>query len=1434
MAVPAPNTPKKKTHDEFNLIIERLNSRWQVGLPVRNVLWSPHKGGEPRDAKDCIEGMKYLFFNSIQELDEVLDDFSTQASRYPRALRVGLLLNLILPVVGSRRKAREEQRKAKTLIQEHEHERSYMPPILPTSSQLLEVAGHASLPPVSSYSQLTLLKDTSPETFYSAPSARSPSPPPSPSLEARERRTSGNRRALVRKRLSEESIIDSETHSLKYPRTSNGSRRTSGSKSNVSFHTMPPSPTRQDTVDSLYMSCPSTSTGGASGMPSFSSTLVTGQSGLTTANTSFNTEVTEEDNDSYPQSFPSLDGTMDPPDPPQSHARAKPSILNSSSDLSSSFLQEAEAVDVSFNRPDLSSNSTHLNHVREEPQEAVPEIPPPLRINLPLEHYQLRDLPAKGLFTSHCEEVKSHLTWRTRYEMTRIALANKLKVKDLISTASDFDLYEDLLTSINSQATVNKKILKPVRKVTPGAWKASCEEFTDVNLKASLSFTKDPASQPMCSIALEPLQLELSCRFQRRFGGDRFLYLTIPNLDSQSIPSHLRDHGIHFKKRFLQWLQTTHSFLGRSWRAVHLEPMKSANKFEERSKKPGFRVIFFAMEGDGIALNDNCSVRDMIHWFINLDNLKNRSQSYCKIFARLDLGFSKTMPTIVFKPTQIDWVPDNLASGEEEATEFNDESPEYKPLWNELRRIRSSDKATMNDGCCTISYGAALLIYKALGLTGPMFSAIQGRFGGAKGVWIVQPPEIDIIDPETGLKRPPTVRISVNDSQRKFRLHPEDRDDKTFDPNRLTLEVNRFSTTPMSSSLYHSFLPILHDRGVKSEDIQKFFKGILAAESAVFDEIVHDSVKCRRWMNQTFSTTEEKQRKGGILWQAELPKSNTEKINYFLEYGFCPSECPYLGMQLQETAESFYTSLVRSLKVKLPKSTMVLGIADPTGTLAPGEIYLSFSKAVGDETSGECVMSLAGKSVLVGRHPALRNSDIQRVRAVHKPELAHIVDVVVFSSRGYIPLAHRLQGGDYDGDTFWICWEHDLVKDFRNAPIQAKPPKPEDFQIEIDRTTLGEILQLEVPDPIGTFLHRSFDFRWQPEVLGKSTNLHEKLAYAENNINSPGVQQVADFHDLMIDAAKSGFICTEQTYKHFQKSVNTAKGINIHKLKVPAYKENMQTGFGKETGIRMLLEHEANPPPIPKHKTSHVIDNVYFSTIQPIIHATLLKLGKFFAEKSKYQDDQLRHLYLETLKRAERQAKDSSTTTRETGQRLRTELATLKCKLIDLKEQWEKTFPGPDPSGRPREDKGKQDFDDKLQKLLVKYRSIMPVDTSHPEIAFWSFKRLPEEPAMWPLLKASAFYDLCGVTKPKSVFRLAGRDLAYMKVLHTPHPRQMTEEMWGQMKVGKVKAVGASEAMYQAVDVTVEKAIEDDEDITEPDDDEDGEEDFFSTWNGVD
>lgn len=70
-----------------------------------------------------------------------------------------------------------------------------------------------------------------------------------------------------------------------------------------------------------------------------------------------------------------------------------------------------------------------------------------------------------------------------------------------------------------------------------------------------------------------------------------------------------------------------------------------------------------------------------------------------------------------------------------------------------------------------------------------------------------------------------------------------------------------------------------------------------------------------------------------------------------------------------------YARLSSQLNNPVPQSTMVYGVADPLGCLAPDEIYLGFSGHFGDEVRP----FLHEVELLVARHPTLRPSDIQKV-----------------------------------------------------------------------------------------------------------------------------------------------------------------------------------------------------------------------------------------------------------------------------------------------------------------------------------------------------------------------------------------------------------------------------------------------------------------------
>lgn len=64
---------------------------------------------------------------------------------------------------------------------------------------------------------------------------------------------------------------------------------------------------------------------------------------------------------------------------------------------------------------------------------------------------------------------------------------------------------------------------------------------------------------------------------------------------------------------------------------------------------------------------------------------------------------------------------------------------------------------------------------------------------------------------------------------------------------------------------------------------------------------------------------------------------------------------------------------------------------------------------------------------IVARNPSLHPGDIRVVRAVDKPELRHLRDVVVFPQTGDRDIPNMCSGGDLDGDDFVVIWDKDLI-----------------------------------------------------------------------------------------------------------------------------------------------------------------------------------------------------------------------------------------------------------------------------------------------------------------------------------------------------------------------------------------------------------------------
>ncbi|EAQ87610.1 hypothetical protein CHGG_04229 [Chaetomium globosum CBS 148.51] len=118
-------------------------------------------------------------------------------------------------------------------------------------------------------------------------------------------------------------------------------------------------------------------------------------------------------------------------------------------------------------------------------------------------------------------------------------------------------------------------------------------------------------------------------------------------------------------------------------------------------------------------------------------------------------------------------------------------------------------------------------------------------------------------------------------------------------------------------------------------------------------------------------------------------------------------------------------------RILLPKSRLLFGVCDAWGVLKEGECAVKITM----DGDGQPA-ALKGCDVLVTRNPCLHPGDMQKFKVVEKRELAHLVDCIVFSSQGRRPAADLMSGGDLDGDTFFVCWDSDIVPATLSQPAQ--------------------------------------------------------------------------------------------------------------------------------------------------------------------------------------------------------------------------------------------------------------------------------------------------------------------------------------------------------------------------------------------------------------
>jgi hypothetical protein len=968
-------------------------------------------------------------------------------------------------------------------------------------------------------------------------------------------------------------------------------------------------------------------------------------------------------------------------------------------------------------------------------------------------HWQIRELVDDGFGTRYEHQIDAQSPFARSVERARLR--------------QDAGLEEDVANSVTSHDDV-RDMLKSQGVIfnlsSPSIWdspsQAGGDDFTTSPgpLTGTISLNPKSDMHPLFQLTIHPIVEVPSSRLERRFGSDRFLKVTLPSMDKQ-LPAHIQRQSEALKSAVQDWLRAPKYLLGRTWRIFNIKGLRTKSSSKRGSKVnddhlKDMDVYLFATAGQGLT---PVSLADLINWHFPMK--ENAHQSLCKAFARFSLSDKQNTPTVCFRPSQISMVGDILANGEPEDNTFEDPAFQNKP-----RKIWTTDEV-MTDGCALISVGAALLIRETAGIV-DFPSVFQGRINGHKGMWHVSGPY------ETSNPKDLEVWIQLRPSQRKVEIRAEDFSDERCEANRWCFGLITWSRPATNSHIHKDFIPVLEDRGVSRETILSVIGATVDLPIEEIREAVQDTAKFAIWSSEKCGRDVDPPKTTRI----GLPKDHFPRSQLLInKTGYTPFTNYLVARSTVHMVEGLLQRMRYSMCFMCIQSTSVYGIVDPYGVLKPGEVHLSISRPLVHESSQQRFDAFAGKDVLVARDPAVRGSDMQRVHCVCHPKLAHLKDIIVMSSRGQIPLAAKLQGGDYDGDTFWVCADERLVNPFRNAPV-LQQAGIEELGIEQYKRRLRDIIDEE---SIGTdrhvdaWLKEVIPFAFREDMVGIVTNYLYKLCYHHKSLWHPHVTLVADLHDAIMDTEKNGYIFGQKEWIAFRQTHKLPDMLSVKRKyldNLEALNPSTEAGLPKD---KATLRHAVSETPTGLRGWSHVLDDIVFNVINPKYRVFLdwLYGNVLNPAEQIWRDSDLEYPLRELQIQAAKADKDFPIDVNREVKAIRESIEG-PCRLFA--QVWRAHR-----SRKPTRDESVH----RLSECIKAYRDIQPTQ----DCFFWDMRRAETAPTNWECFKVAVLAGPQLFRKKKGLLFWAAFDVVQYLKSHSENGRLVIEQVQTVLKPKRPK-----------------------------------------------
>jgi hypothetical protein len=582
------------------------------------------------------------------------------------------------------------------------------------------------------------------------------------------------------------------------------------------------------------------------------------------------------------------------------------------------------------------------------------------------------------------EQYVEGIAFLDRYEIVRIlkpfgpieptrSLWDQIKIKFGVDIHEIlYEACEDYYSKL-SNVNVFIEIKKIINRNLANIWPLSLKKFPKSGSRVHVIFSGDVLFKDnQLILTLNPPKIGHSKRYYRLLSSERFLHLKVKNIDS------LDDNQ---KSRLKSLLLFPLPLAGRTYKFLYAKSNI---------------LYYFATSGSDVL--NSMSIWQVINY--NLPMELNKSMTTAKFYSRISLGFSNTTPTIVFKSEEILHIGDVTINGH-----------------------------CFTDGCAAISLAAMKEVAEILGCKETP-SAVQGRIGGAKGVWY--------IDPRRDLGE--NKWIQLRESQVKYK-HDLNEDDHL-----QTLEILHVVVPPTKPGalnsqlirvLYNGDVPLRVFTEMMNEYAEKIKSEVIECDNprSLIAWVTNNSNIMRNRLEIFYNHYFENESSDDdcdlyVDLESEnytmsgFPDNPSEQCIQMLQAGFTPSTCPFLARNLKIVLSSTLKSLFTKFKINISLSRVLTCIADPTNTLKPGEVFIQLDREAGRDERTGLPFGIIEDDVILARNPCGLPSDIVKVKAVRNMDLSIYYNVVIFSvnvaKKGDVSLATYLSGGDYDGDKVYI------------------------------------------------------------------------------------------------------------------------------------------------------------------------------------------------------------------------------------------------------------------------------------------------------------------------------------------------------------------------------------------------------------------------------